>query len=123
MPNEVRRRGPARLHRVIKKEKYEPDPRQITHVQETLQLLSVMTNDHRFEDAYNDNHQKGGPCTMCEVLDRIENRGIEKGIEKGELKAKREMALSLAGMGMSAEAIAQAARVSVETVKQWLTQE
>ena len=60
---------------------------------------------------------------MCEVLDRIENRGIEKGIEKGELKAKREMALSLAGMGMSAEAIAQAARVSVETVKQWLTQE
>ena len=50
---------------------YTPDPRQIRHVQETLQLLSVMTRDHRFEEAYNEAYTKdgmeGGPHTMCEL--------------------------------------------------------
>ena len=31
---------------------YVPDARQIKHVQETMQLLSVMTMDNRFEEAY-----------------------------------------------------------------------
>ena len=98
---------------------YEPDPRQIRHVQETLQLLSVMTRDHRFEDAYNDIHtddMEGGPYTMCEFLDKVENKGVEKGL----LEGKYEMALSLAKMGIPLEKIAEAAKVSVETVQQWL---
>ena len=33
---------------------YEPKPQDLKHVQETLQLLSIMTNDHRFEDVYNE---------------------------------------------------------------------
>ncbi len=37
---------------------YIPDPQELKHVQETLQLLSVMTGDHRFENAYN---EKGAP--------------------------------------------------------------
>ena len=96
---------------------YIPDPRQIRHVQETLQLLSVMTNDHRFEDAYNGSYtgdRKGGPRTMCEVLDRVEN--------KGRQEAKREIARSLEGMGMPVEKIAEAVKVSVDVVKQWLDQ-
>ena len=98
---------------------YEPDLRQIRHVQETLQLLSVMTRDHRFEDAYNDIHtddMEGGPYTMCEFLDKVENKGVEKGL----LEGKYEMALSLAKMGIPLEKIAEAAKVSVETVQQWL---
>ena len=119
---------------------YTPDPRQIRHVQETLQLLSVMTRDHRFEEAYNEAYTKdgmeGGPHTMCEFLDRVENRGIEKGLSEGlregltkgrneglregRSEAKREIAFSLQGMGMPVEKIAEAVKVSVETVKQWL---
>ena len=102
---------------------YEPDPRQIRHVQETLQLLSVMTRDHRFEDAYNDIHtddMEGGPYTMCEFLDKVENKGVEKGLNEGRQEAKQEMALSLAKMGIPLEKIAEAAKVSVETVQQWL---
>lgn len=107
---------------------YTPDPHQIRHVQETLQLLSVMTRDHRFEDAYNEicaeNGMEGGPYTMCEFLDKIENRGIEKGLLKGErtgeLNAKREIAQALAGMGMPVEKIAEAVKTNVETVRQWL---
>ena len=61
---------------------------------------------------------------MCEFLDKVENRGIKTGIKQGlaegRTEAKREMALSLAGLGVPLEKIAAAAKVSVETVKQWL---
>ena len=75
---------------------YKPKPQDLKHVQETLQLLSVMTNDHRFEDVYNEasDAQKGEMRNMCEILDKIENRGIEKGraegIEEGMEKGKAE---------------------------------
>lgn len=78
---------------------YIPSSQDLTHVQETLQLLSTMTNDNRFEEAYNTNTdgQKGGPRNMCDVLDKVENRGIAKGIEKGkvegEIEGKNQMAL------------------------------
>ena len=66
---------------------YIPSSQDLTHVQETLQLLSIMTNDNRFEEAYNTNTdgQKGGLHNMCDVLDKVEN--------KGEIKGKNQMAL------------------------------
>ena len=74
---------------------YVSSSQDLTHVQETLQLLSIMTNDHRFEDAYNTStdDRKGGPRNMCDVLDKVENRGIEKGIVKGESRGENKMAL------------------------------
>ncbi|MGN8762433.1 hypothetical protein [Oribacterium sp. HCP3S3_B9] len=71
---------------------YEPSLQDLAHVQETLQLLSVMTNDHRFEDVYNEasDAQKGEMRNMCEILDKIENRGIAKGIEEGMAKGRAE---------------------------------
>lgn len=54
----------------------------IKHVHELLQLMSVMTRDNRFEDVYSPDMERR-TTTMCEVLDRVENRGIEKGIQKG----------------------------------------
>ena len=32
---------------------------------------------------------------MCDVLDKVENRGIEKGIVKGESRGENKMALLL----------------------------
>ena len=71
---------------------YIPSSQDLTHVQETLQLLSIMTNDNRFEEAYNTNTdgQKGDPRNMCDVLDKVENRGIAKGIAKGKAEGKIE---------------------------------
>lgn len=43
-----------------------------------LQLMSVMTRDNRFEDVYSPDMERR-PTNMCEVLDRVENRGIQKG--------------------------------------------
>ena len=71
---------------------YEPKPQDLKHVQETLQLLSVMTNDRRFEDVYNEasDAQKGEMRNMCEILDKIENRGIEKGRAEGRAEGIAE---------------------------------
>ena len=50
--------------------------------------MSVLTEDERFEEAYHKMSKGKEPKTMCEVLDRVENRGIQKGIQKGILKGK-----------------------------------
>ena len=50
----------------------------IKHVHELLQLMSVMTKDYRFEEVYHPDMERRG-TNMCEVLDRIENRGIKHG--------------------------------------------
>ena len=61
---------------------YIADKTDIAHVEELLTLMSEMTGDNRFEETINDLKGKEN-INMCEVLDRIEARGIEKGIEKG----------------------------------------
>ena len=115
---------------------YTPSPREIKHVQETLQLLSVMTRDNRFEEVYNSymDDRKGGLRNMCEVLDRIEFKGIQKGMQEGMQKGmqkgiqegmqegKKEMSLSLARMGRPLEEIAAAANESLETIKRWIAE-
>lgn len=55
----------------------------IKHVHELLQLMAAMTRDNRFEKAYSPD-MEGGRTNMCEVLDRIESRGIRKGMIQGE---------------------------------------
>lgn len=57
----------------------------IKHVHELLQLMSVMTRDNRFENVYSPDMERR-PTSMCEVLDRVENRGIQEGIIRGEDK-------------------------------------
>ena len=73
-----------------------------------------------------------GVDLMCQEMEKIYCEGEERGrtlgraegraegIVAGELKAKREIALSLAQMGLSGERIAEAAKVSVALVQEWL---
>lgn len=72
---------------------YVPAPGQVDHVDAVLKLLSVLTGDHRFEESADEFPEKG--VEMCEVLDVIENRGIEKGrlqgLEKGRIEGKIEI--------------------------------
>lgn len=48
------------------------------------------------------------------------HEGILAGRQEGELRAKKETAISLAEMGLSADKIAQAIKVNIGTVAQWL---
>ena len=73
------------------KGEYIPSPERLHHVEAVLQLLSVMTNDTRFEDVLNQKEiiQEGGVHNMNEWLDRIEAasraEGMAKGMAKGEI--------------------------------------
>ena len=79
---------------------YRPkDPQKFKHVDEVLKMLSVFTGDSRFSDFIT---QEGGrPVTMCEVLDRAENKGKEDArledikniMESLQITAKEAMAL------------------------------
>ena len=70
------------LHQIRANNSYNPKDYIIKHINELLTLMSVMTGDKRFEDSINEANEKEARY-MCEVLDIIENRGIEKGLEQG----------------------------------------
>jgi len=77
------------LHQIRTNNSYNPKDYIIKHIDELLTLMSVMTGDKRFEDSINEANEKEARY-MCEVLDIIENRGIEKGLEQGLEKGRQE---------------------------------
>ena len=67
---------------------YVPSREKLQHVEAVLQLLSVMTRDTRFEEVLNqeDGYDQGGVNNMCDVLDRVEAKGVAIGRAEGESK-------------------------------------
>ena len=71
-----------------------------------------------------------GVNQMCQELEEIYNegeqfgflRGEQSGVQKGELKKARETTLALLEMGMSAEQIAKAVNLSIETIQNWISE-
>lgn len=69
-----------------------------------------------------------GEGIMCKEMDKIYNwgessgitKGITKGITIGREEEKKEMARSLANMGMPLDKIAEAAKVDVEQIQAWV---
>ena len=63
-----------------------------------------------------------GVNQMCQELEEIYNEGEQSGVQKGELKKARETTLVLLEMGMSAEQIAKAVNLSIETIQNWISE-
>ena len=82
---------------------------ELTH---SPQLQGILTPQYR---------TKKGGFNMCKGLDGMIQEGIQKGMKKGILTGKQEMAVSLSAMGMSVEEIAKAAKVSEGVVRSWLS--
>ena len=57
---------------------------------------------------------------MCHEMEKIYSEGMESGEKRGELKAKKETALSLAEMGLPVEQIAKAVNHNVKDVQKWI---
>ena len=61
---------------------------------------------------------------MCHEMEKIYSEGMEsgekRGIEKGELKAKRETALSMAEEDMDVKTIARLVKVSEKDIQKWI---
>ena len=94
-----------------KNKDYIPDDKTtIKHVDEILKFLSVMTGDNRYEKLLAD---KEGVSNMCDVAQRLEDRGMKKGIEKGN-----RMIYSLVeDKSISMEKGAEKLEISVEKLK------
>ena len=86
--------------------------------------MSAMTGDNRFEETVNELKGKEN-VNMCEVLDRVEARGVEKGRIEGRREGKLEGAVttlaSLVKDGiLSIEDAAKRANMSVEVFKKYI---
>ena len=57
------------------------DPTEIKHVDEVLKLLQVMTGDERYQTIF---QKEKGVHRMCDVAERLEKMGMEKGMEIGK---------------------------------------
>ena len=64
------------------------DRTEFVHTDEILKLMSLLTDDDRYELTINE--EGGKPKNMCEMLDRVEARGIEKGMARGRAEGRAE---------------------------------
>lgn len=91
------------VQRTSKKE-YVPLDKTIQHPDSLLKLMSVLTNDSRYAELIKENSSEMEGMKMCDVLDRVEARGIQKiliSLVKKNLLSIRDAA---AEAGMSEEA-------------------
>ena len=69
---------------------YIPDnPTEILHVDEVLKFISAVTKDRRYEAIIEDDSENKEVRTMCDVAERLEQRGIAKGITQGITQGER----------------------------------
>lgn len=71
---------------------YKPSKQKICHPESLLLMLEALTGDQRYLKIIKtlSEKEKGGEITMCELLDKYENRGIRKGMRKGMQKGIRQ---------------------------------
>ena len=98
-----------------KNKDYIPDDKTtIKHVDEILKFLSVMTGDNRYEEILSDEE---GVSNMCDVAQRLEDRGIEKGLQKGREEGNRMIYSLVEDESISMEKGAQKLGVSAEKLR------
>ena len=108
------------LYQMRKNRDYIADETNIGHVEELLTLMSAMTGDNRFEETINDFKGKE-KVNMCEVLDRVEARGIEKGRLEGRQEGTINTLISLVKDGiLSLDEAATRADMSAKDFKKYI---
>lgn len=94
-----------------KNKNYIPDDTtEIMHVDEVLKLLSVMTNDKRYEKVIQNSK---GVSNMCEVAERLENIGRAEGRAEERMELIKTMLLN----GKSPQEISDFCKISIEEIK------
>lgn len=97
-----------------KNKNYIPNDKSIIrHVDAILKLLSVMTGDSRYEAILANGHGKG-VHNMCDVAERLENKGRIKGRAEGQA----EFVFNMLKAGKSAEQIADFCGLDLSYVKE-----
>jgi hypothetical protein len=91
---------------------YHPSAEKINHVQAVLQLLRVMANDHRFEDVATGS-QEGEITNMCEVLDKI----VERGVAQKEAQVREDVAITMLNEKAKLSFIKLVSKLSEEDIR------
>ena len=76
---------------------YKPMPDDIKHIWELLLLMGNLVDDDRFKVEYYRTHREER-ANMCDVLDKVENRGIAKG--KHETAVSNALTMLKDGLGI-----------------------
>ena len=100
--------------------KYNGSKEKMRHVREVLQLMSRLTGDDRFVKVMEEGSitEEGGPKSMSEALDFVENRGWIRGLEQGETYQLVKQICKKLRAGKDTEQIALEVEESVEWVKE-----
>ena len=99
---------------------YSASEKEMKYAFQIMQMLSAMTGDKRFEQAYNEKQREGGGNKMCEYLDLLESRGEKRGEKIGEQKGidATFIVISMLNEGETdIKKLAEKANVSQKTVK------
>ena len=89
LPKQVRNRFHSDMRIVVdylaEKQNFKPTKQRIVHLESLLLMLQALTGDRRYLKILRSmtEEDKKGEMTMCELLDKYENRGIQKGIKQG----------------------------------------
>lgn len=78
-----------------------------------------MTGDRRFEEAVQELPAEGG-VSMCEVLDRVENKGREEGLAEGKLEGMTQIYYTK--LHYSADQIAEELDAPVDRIQELIQQ-
>lgn len=90
LPKQIRSRFQSDMRIVVdylaEKQSYKPTRQRIVHPEALLLMLKALTGDKRYTNILDvmSEEEKGGNITMCELLDKYESRGIQKGIRQAE---------------------------------------
>ena len=93
LPQEVRDRFRSDMRIVVdflaEGQNYIPSKQKIIHLEALLLMLNALTGDNRYEEIIldmQDEQNKMGGVSMCELLDKYETRGREAGMADGMAK-------------------------------------
>ena len=94
-------------------EEYYGSKEKLLHANETMKLFTALIGDESFEKVYNENNSNEGGLNMCDVVERIINRGRAEGQQQQAINS----AINLLKMNvLSPEQIAQAQGLTLEKV-------
>lgn len=96
LPKQVRNQFRSDMRIVVdylaERQNYKPTAQKLAHPEALLLMLKALTNDDRYIEmlASLTEEEKKGEITMCELLDKYENRGIQKGMQEGRREGIQE---------------------------------
>lgn len=96
-----------------KDKNYIPDPGELRHVNEILELMRVMTGDDRFQEELENRQNKGDSMGRERALDNLERSFFAK----GEANGQRVIIEKALRNGNSAEAVAAFVSIPLDEVK------